>query len=48
MSYFSAITKVMLTKSLLNMSTPNIDINSRRNQLLEIRKNIQKIKTDNI
>lgn len=48
MSYSSAITKVTSTKSPLNMSTPNIDINSRRNQLLEIRKNIQKIETDNI
>ena len=40
MLYSSAITKVMSTKSLFNMSTPNIDINSRRNQFLEIRKNI--------
>ena len=28
MLYFSTITKVMLTKSLFNISTPNIDINS--------------------
>ena len=40
MPYFSAIIKVTSTKSLFNISTPNIDINSLRNQLLEIRKNI--------
>ena len=40
MPYFSAIIKVTLTKSPFNISTPNIDINSPQNQLLEIRKNI--------
>ena len=40
MLYFSTITKVTLTKSPLNISTLNIDINSPQNQLLEIRKNI--------
>ena len=40
MLYFSAIIKVMSTKSPLNMSTLNININSPQNQLLEIRKNI--------
>ena len=38
MSYPSAITKVISTKSPFNISTPNI--NSLRNQLLETRKNI--------
>ena len=40
MLYFSTIIKVTSTKSPLNINTPNIDINSPRNQLLEIRKNI--------
>ena len=48
MLYLGAITKVTPTKSPLNMSTPNRDIGSIQNQLLEIRKNIQKIEKDNI
>ena len=48
MSYSSAIIKVTSTKSPLNMNTPNIDTSPIRNQLLEIRKNIQKIEKDNI
>jgi len=48
MSYSSTITKVTSTKSPLNINTPNIDTSPIQNQLLEIRKNIQKIEKDNI
>jgi len=48
MLYSSAITKVILTKSPLNINTPNIDTSPIQNQLLKIRKNIQKIEKDNI
>ena len=47
MLYFKAITKVISTKSPLNMSTLNKDIGSIQNQPLEIKKNIQKIEKDN-
>jgi len=46
--YSSAITKVTLTKSPFNINTPNIDTSPIRNQLLKIRKNIQKIEKGNI
>ena len=46
MLYSNAIIKVMLTKSPFNISTLR-DISSIQNQLLEIKKNIQKIEKDN-